>query len=423
MLFKKKNPIVKKKIDSSGRYGAFYALLEYEKKGRKVENTLREWLKQASPKKEEYNLAQELAYGSIRRKITLDFYAFQLASKLKLREKLLLRLAIYQFLFAKKIPLYALVNETVDLAKKNISLETSKFFNATLRKLETAKFKEPSEKDLEKKYSYPKVLIDLFVKEYGLVDTIELLKVMNEPAKVMVRKRGIVQDITLSKEEARVIHQKKWQVLEIINKERISELVDSPEYYIQNVTPVFLMENLSLKVKGPQRILDLCAAPGGKLLMAADLYPEAQLFANDISEGRLKKLEENISKYHLEAVVSNQPAEKMHNNKKFDLIIVDAPCSNTGVLHKRCEARYVITKDHLKGLAKLQYEIMKNAFNLLADEGKIWFMTCSILSSENESFIEKILQNFPLQVDGKFHKVLPTKEGWDGGFGCVLKRS
>jgi len=133
------------------RMASFSALLDFEKRKRKIDTSLSDWLKQAQPTSLNYQLAQHIAYGVCKRKLTLDFYASQLDIKgsLKLREKTILRMALYQLLFMDKIPFYAIVDESVNLAKKVISQQTGSFFNALLRKLENKKFIEPNQKHLE----------------------------------------------------------------------------------------------------------------------------------------------------------------------------------------------------------------------------------------------------------------------------------
>lgn len=411
-----------KRVSASPRYGAYFSLLEYEKRNRKAEHSLAYWKNLAKPSQVDFNLAQEIAYGVIRRKLTLDYCLSQLVDqKAKIREKILLRMALYQFQYMEKIPVYALVYESVELAKKHISKKSGDFVNAILRKLEKTSLKGPSDKDLEKKYSYPNYLIYLLVQEYGKTVTKQLLEVMNEPAKVMVReKEGI--NSCLKKQEKRLVYEKKWKVFELLNKEKLTVISQSSEYYIQNPTPVFLVDRLSLRVKNPKKLIDLCASPGGKLLLASELYPNCELYANDPSEKRIQRLKENIEKYRLNVKITQERGEKLSTQEKFDLIILDVPCSNTGVLHKKVEARWNIHKDHIHGLCELQFHLFKHALELLSSEGKIWYLTCSILSAENESFVNRVLKELPVYLDGKIHKVLPNQEGWDGGFGCVFQR-
>jgi 16S rRNA (cytosine967-C5)-methyltransferase len=115
-----------------------------------------------------------------------------------------------------------------------------------------------------------------------------------------------------------------------------------------------------------------------------------------------------------------QRGEEFNSSDRFDLIIVDAPCSNSGVFNKRPEARWRLSEDALCALEKSQLALLRHAVTLLAPEGEIWFMTCSILDSENEAVINKLCSELPLEVR-KSMTILPSADGWDGGYACALR--
>jgi 16S rRNA (cytosine967-C5)-methyltransferase len=199
----------------------------------------------------------------------------------------------------------------------------------------------------------------------------------------------------------------------------LPQLVESTSVYIQNATPSLLMHTLNEHAPIPKRILDLCASPGGKLLLAHDLYPHASLHANDVSSQKLERLKENIIKYNLKAALSCGLGEKISSQELFDLIIIDAPCSNTGVLNKRPEARWRVAENTMKETTDLQFELLKHAETLLAPKGELWYLTCSILPEENEKMMNRISQATHLKPR-VMKTMLPTHTGWDGGFGCAL---
>jgi len=426
MSFKSRGyPISKqKRAFVSPRHASFSALLDYEKTGKRLDKSLKEWKKSSKPKDIDYQLAQEITYGVVKRKLTIDHYAKQIEgiSKLKLREKIILRMALYQLYFMDKIPFYAIVDESVTLAKKVISLKTGAFFNALIRKLDPKVFKVVPSKDIEIQYSYPKYFVELLSHQFDVKQAADILKAMNIAPYTFVKKRNKINSLKLKKEDADIVYEKGFTLYKLKNLKLIETLKDDPDYYFQSLTQTKLIDSLALKVKEPASIIDLCASPGGKLLAAFDLYPNAPLYANDVSPARLEVLKENIAKYGLDVQLSCEPAEKLNPERKFDLVIVDAPCTNSGVLNRRAEARWKITKDHLHGLCRLQKEILKNAVNLMDENGRIWYLTCSILSEENEKVIEEVCQKYSLQVDGKLHKILPDVIGYDGGFSCVLKK-
>lgn len=225
---------------------------------------------------------------------------------------------------------------------------------------------------------------------------------------------------TFSKSSYSVVLNKPFTVIQIKKEKTLDQIIKSTSCYIQNVTPVLLFSKLASASFKPKSILDLCSSPGGKLLLAHDFFPEAKLYANDVSEAKLKRLKENVKKYDLSVKFSCQKGEKFQSDNRFDLIIIDAPCSNSGVLHKRAEARWRITPKKLEELCTLQYHLIKRALSFLTPRGQIWYMTCSILSYENEGLVEEAKEDMGFSIL-KTHQQLPNQKGYDGGFACSLQ--
>lgn len=366
---------------------------------------LKNWQKDAAPSSRNAHLAQELAFGTERRLLTLDAIARKISARStlpdKLKEKMLLRLAIYQHLFLDRIPAHAIVSEMVELAKKYTDGRFVRFLNAALRRLVEGSW-EISKEDKSLFYSYPPFFIQKLIKEYGEKATDEMLEVMNTPPVLMARRRW----------------EKKDAFAPI---QSVEEIKDDSAYYIQNKTQPTLLMELAEGCQ-PKKILDLCSAPGGKLILFQELFPDAKLTANDASEKRLVRLEENLNKYKVSAQITCHRAEEYPQTDKFDLILLDAPCSNSGVLHKRPEARWRIDAKHLKEIKEIQWRALQRAVSLLEAGGHIWYMTCSILAEENEEQIERACSSLSLTVARGPFKRLPDKEGWDGGFACSLRK-
>lgn len=339
----------------------------------------------------------------MRMKLALDFYAGQLTDDFKAKPKIraLIRTAIYQSAMMDKLPLYAIVNETVALAKKHFSQQTAHFVNALLRAIERTELSLPqgeSAHDLSIRFSYPIYLVEQFIAQFGKKEALKILEAGNSPPILMAREISS--------------HTMKNFASEDLNK-----YASSDEYYIQNSTPVLLFQALAKDSSFyPQSILDLCSSPGGKLLLAHEFFPKAQLFANDVSENKLKKINENLHKYAISAHLSCGPGELYQNEKKFDLILLDVPCSNTGVLNKRPEARWRLNQETVAAMTELSKKLLQHSLSLLSPGGRIWFMTCSILEEENNG----LLKQLPLAVTAsKF--ILPSTEGADGGFAAELR--
>ena len=350
-------------------------------------------------------LAYEIASGTLRMKRWLDFAAKQLTKTGKLpekrKERLLLEMALYQCYFLTRMPLFAIANEMVELAKKYSSRHFASFLNAIIRKIDRTSL--PYSEEFATQLSYSDYFTATLIERYGKKAAEELLRALNIAPPLFARKRPTKECIII--------------------KDSVQSIIDDPHYYIQNPTQPALMKLLAENLPStPKHVLDLCAAPGGKTIMAYDLFPEAHIVCNDISEKRLQKLRENIEKYAIEAEISCQLGEKAVFPNRFDLIIVDAPCSASGVLYKCPEARWRIEKESIKELQNKQKALLKHASTLLTKGGTIWYMTCSILPQENEEVVHWMQQesDFSSLAIKTMHTQLPNESGFEGGFCCAM---
>jgi 16S rRNA (cytosine967-C5)-methyltransferase len=401
------------------REAAFLALIEFHLHNVHLTDSLNAWRSKEKPASNDLHLAQEIAYGTMRMQKTLDYYASQLTNskklKLKPKELYLLRSALYQFYFMSKIPLYALTNETVSLAKRYFSPHIAQFFNALLRKLPDTQIEQPT--DLTVLYSYTESFVDKLLKHFPKDVVKEILKVGNQPSQTMVR----VRNPKLKLSYLKPILKKPFTVCLIEDIQHLKDLSQMSDVYIQNVTPAYLISTLAEKSTiSPKTILDLCSSPGGKLIAIHDIYPKATLWSNDVSEGKLEKIKENLTKYGIRAHLTSSRGEELQTEERFDVIIIDAPCSNSGVFNKRPEARWRFTHESLKELTDIQMSLISHAQTLLKPDGEIWYLTCSILPEENDKLTDKAAKK--LGMTKLFSEVvLPNDSGWDGGYGAILK--
>lgn len=364
-------------------------------------------------------LAKEIAFGTIRRSLSLEYlFKKQFNAKLKRKERLLFYSALYQFYFMDRIPAFALIDETVELAKKYF--KKGGLFNALLRRL---KKKEElwlptscSIEDLSYFYSFPPFFVKELLEQYGEEITKSILKASNTFSAPMVRIRSQERDDRLE-----IIQTRKFMIGKLKEGVALSDFVCSEAFYVQNISPILLLEELSEGLKKePERVLDLCASPGGKLIALHDLFPKAKFFGNEISKERFEILKKNLDKYQINATLYLRRAEEFSEDLKFDLIILDVPCSNSGVLSKRHEARWRSFEEITK-LQEKQVEILKRASCLLSEGGEIWYLTCSILKKENEDIIEKA-KEFQLEKVRQI-KILPDQDGRDGAFGVSFRKT
>lgn len=331
--------------------------------------------------------ASPIAFGACKQARTLDYIAQLASSKRKLslkpKEKALLRTALYQ-LYYMKTPRFVVGQEMGHLAKKYSHPSFASFLNALIRQLPEELPPFPS---LAIRTSYPDALVEELLTDYSLETVEKILELGNLPAITQTRLRP------------------GFEMREIAPHE-VAEIARSPNYYLMNRTPAELISFISRAIPPPKKILDLCASPGGKLLALHDLFPSAALFANDVSESKMKRLQENIRKYHLDVELSQGFGQDYPETQTFDLILLDVPCSNTGVLRKHPEARW-----RSEDLVPLQKALLAKAQKLLTPDGHIFFLTCSILkreTPEGKKLIEK--------------QILPDETGYDGGYVALLSR-
>ena len=411
----------------NAREAVYQALLSVQKQEGYVSDILERWKKQAKPAPTDYRLAQEIGYGTVRMAQALDCLALQLTERQKLdlkpKERLLLRMALYQSFYLSRVPIYAIADETMKLSKKYCHSSFSGFLNAMLRKLSSAKLSLPQEDnlaDLSIRYSYPAYFVECLLAEQGLEKTKSILELGNTPSPTMVRLRpgfpltsDLESVLTPLLESALSI----YKVNEGCDLEILSQ---SKAVYLQNASPAVLLLNLCKHLdKYPQKILDLCASPGGKLIAMHDYYPHAKLDANDVSDDKIVRLAENCAKYEMRPSIYCGPGEEFEKGSKYDIVIIDAPCSNSGVLNKRPEARWRLNAQNNKELEKTQLKLLKHAATLLEEGGELWYMTCSILKGENEKIAKRACKELGLRLKWQ-ESLLPDRQGWDGGFACAL---
>lgn len=415
------------KDKSNPRKAAYLALMASAREECFIADSLNRWKQETNPSSLDFHFAQKLASGTTQMAMALDYLAIQLTAKnklsLKLKEKLLLRLALYQFYFLERIPIYAIADEMIELAKKYCHHTFANFLNAILRKLpEKASLNLPdgdSIKDLSIRYSYPDYFVEQLSQNYDINQVKEVLAAGNHPAPLMTRIRGDLPSHLIA--GLRLISEDPFAMAIIEDPSLLNTISSSSNYYIQNIAPASLIGSLAQATKAPKRILDLCASPGGKLLALHDLFPKAKLHGNDISDDKVNRLEENCRKYNINAQLTEMRGELFSSKTPFDLIVLDVPCSNSGVLNKRPEARWRLSKDQAAQLKTTQMQLLNHATTLLAPEGELWYMTCSILRNENEDLVAEFCQSsgFTMRKQQLF---LPNSEGWDGGYACALTK-
>lgn len=374
---------------------------------------------QGQLKGEDYPLAIHMVQGYFQHQEILKFYLDEICSiKLpkKKKEKVCLSLCLYEYIYLST-PTYALCDEWVEVAKKLVGWHFSRFINKQIRSWSTQNFRTPIPTTTKLQalvFSVPEDFIELLSTYWSFEQVSSILKASLKPKPLYVRELKLIDNSQIDTQE------------DLINK-HFNQIDKLPEdiktrfdIYVQNPAQFLLLVNLwkntSLK---PSKVLDACAAPGGKALFLSRVYSDAVLTTNDINPYRLKKLVENQIKYSIEAKMTNLDFLEFPEDSKYDLIIIDAPCSNSGVLSKRAEARHRLTDDVVKQLKEIQRSMILKAASLLTEDGVIWYLTCSILPQENHLLLEE-MQNQGLIGKIKNFQYIKPDNKLDGGFGALI---
>jgi len=367
----------------------------------------------------------ETFYGVIRNRSLLDFVIQRFrATRLDLPTRQVLRLGIYQ-LYKMRIPDHAAVYETV-----NIAGPARKLVNAVLRKAIAEK--EQVLAELEKapmfiRFSHPEFLWTKWETQRGREEATGLCAWNNQPAKIYVRAnrlRVTPSELLGSLPGAQPVPGHD-DCLEI---DRLPlSWIASGVAYVQDPSTLAACE--LLKPKPGESVLDACAAPGGKAGYLGQLMNnQGTLAVCDYDELRLARLEQNLSRLG----VSNATAflvDWLHppapfEPVSFDAILVDAPCTNTGVIRRRSDVRWRLTPHDFERMHRLQLRIVEAVLPYLKAGGRLVYSTCSIEPEENEQVVDATREYFPELELASTVSILPTRDHFDGAYSALIhKRS
>jgi 16S rRNA (cytosine967-C5)-methyltransferase len=374
--------------------------------------------------------ATELFYGVLRNLTLLDFWIDSLRSRhLDHDARDLLRLGLYQ-LFLLETPEHAAVFETVALAaKRSRSLINAVLRNATRGKADL--LRKASEQELSVRTSHPQFLIDRWRQNFGEKNAETLCDWNNRPALVYAR----INRIKISEEDFLVgsarcadrIPQPRDAVP--ANFVRLTNVphdaLAAGHCYIQD--PSTAAACLLLDPKAGERVLDACAAPGGKTAFIAELMNnDGFILACDRDQNRVETLRDNLERLGAGIVHSIRhdwtSGGALPEQTAFDRILVDAPCTNTGVMRRRVDLRWRLTPEDFSRMPAEQLAIVRATIPLLKPGGILVYSTCSIEPEENEEVVTAILREFPFLKLVEQVSLLPFRDGVDGAFAAKFVR-
>jgi 16S rRNA (cytosine967-C5)-methyltransferase len=373
----------------------------------------------------------ELTYGVIRWRGKLDWVIRHFSKipleKIELETLNILRLGLYQVLFLSRTPSSAAVNESVELAKRIRGKGGAGFVNAVLRSAIRQKDEirhpdivEDPALHISVAQSHPLWLVQRWIKEMGVEETLKICTFNNQISSLALRTNTV-----------------KLNQKELIEKLRGVELKPFPTTFseegivLQDPPPTselpFIKEGLYiiqdeasqlvtsiLDPKPGERILDACAAPGGKTThMAQKMEDRGEIYALDLSKGKLDLIEEMCQRLGIKIVrtIKTNAAQPLPIPKgmRFDRILADVPCSGFGTLRKNPDLKWRRGEKDIKRLSELQFSILSNLSVYVKEGGVLIYSTCTVFHEENEDVVEKFLEEHPEFELDRIDKVLPEK--------------
>ncbi|MFM2481280.1 16S rRNA (cytosine(967)-C(5))-methyltransferase RsmB [Celerinatantimonas sp. YJH-8] len=348
-------------------------------------------------------LAQEISYGIIRLLPRLDFWARQLMDKPlkgKYRQGHFLILAGLYQLFYMRIPAHAAVGETVQASRELKLGNFSKLFNGVLRQADRQResLLEQLAQQPTLQACHPNWLIEKIQAHYP-VEATTILQANNERAPMWLRvnqqhyTRDEYQQLLAENELEAQASDLAPQALRLENPVNVHRLPGFETGSVSVQDAAAQMAAQLLDAQPGEVILDACAAPGGKTCHLLECQPTLQLTAIDIDEHRLQRVRENLARLQLNADVLAADASQPEQwaQQPFDRILLDAPCSATGVIRRHPDIKWLRRADDITSLAHLQWQILNALWQWLKPGGTLLYATCSILKEENSQQISRFL--------------------------------
>ncbi|MFQ9967556.1 MAG: 16S rRNA (cytosine(967)-C(5))-methyltransferase RsmB [Peptoniphilus sp.] len=413
-------------------------------KGTFLEESL-EILKASNIDERDFAFIKEITTGVVRNKTYLD-YLIRENSKVRFNRihKIILsilEMAIYQMYFLDKVPDYSIVDESVNLAKIYGNKGSISFTNGILRSISKEKALQVTLKNsidnLSTYYSHPRFYTEYFYDNYGEEFTKKLLKANNEKPPFTIRvntlktnKDELIKDLSeagFDIEETTYVN-----ALNVLNPNGIidTEFFEKGHFYVQDLGSILV--STFLNPSKNSKVLDLCAAPGGKTTHLSELMDNTgEIIACDKSKGKIKLIRENAKRLGCTNISPRVNDARVLNEEfinKFDYVLVDAPCSGTGLYRKKPDIKWNKGIDDLKELGVIQLEILNKAKEYVREKGLLLYSTCSLSKIENEDVIENFLkenENFKIKKlrDKDVLKLFPSVDGSDGFSICLLEKN
>jgi len=442
-------------LSSNARFHAVKILTEFDRKNRRLSDIFRDYFHSNLLPPSIFPTITYLVQETTRWRGYLDYLLSKhfhgRFHKAEYLLKDILRLGAYEVLFRENVPNYASVSEAVELTRVLVNAKASGMVNAILRQIQLSdrpdarclKDDDPPER-IAAITSHPKWIIDRWLRYFGFDRTLKLCIWNNKiPTFTICRNRIKItqRDFESFLDQNNIQWNRKAIVGEFYEVDQIAFLKECREFNMG----YFSIQDLSaglvtslIDVDTGSTILDICAAPGGKATYLAErLGNKVTIYAYDSDEMRLRRLHENVKRLGLDSIrIARKDATKDYY-PMADTILLDVPCTGTGVIAKRADLRWRRRENHLEEMKTLQTSILSHMSTFVRKGGKIVYATCSLEPEENwgvvDTFIgenkyfkiirsEEHISKIFIDERGALH-TYPPEHGLDGVFAVILTRT
>lgn len=390
-------------------------------------------------------LATHICLGTLQNLALCDYRIDELSkSKIEPKVRDVLRTAVYQLMFMDRIPSNAAVFEAVRLCKHLGYGRAAGFVNALLRKVAKDRESMPdipgkgSAEYLSIRYSHPKWLADLMIREHGYDFAEAFFASNNDVPKTYIQVNTLKTDAAALKkrleDQGVEVAAHEWLSSCLCVSGNISAMPGFAEglFYVQD--PAARLAVTIAQLAPGQKVLDACAAPGGKSFAAAiDMENRGSILSCDIHEKKLELIRSGAERLGIDIIKTQAADARQSRGEVFDTVIADVPCSGLGVIRKKPEIRFK-SSEEISTLPSVQLEILENLSECVVPGGVLIYSTCTVLSAENECVVRDFLkkhdefESVPFALPHGFEAVSgmytfwPNVDGTDGFFAAKLWR-
>ena len=364
-------------------------------------------------------LIKRISEGTIFHKITLDYvldrFSKKPMAKCKPEIAAILRMSLYQILFMDKIPDNAICDEAVKLCRKKSFEAFCPFVNGILRNICRDKESALNFADIEDNvkrisvtYSCPEWIVKMLLKEQK--DGESLIKALSDirPTFVKILKHDDVAGLLKTWDDAGIKYSESRYIKDAFSLEGFEGMESVPgfsagKFLIQDESSMISAECAGVKEGYDLRVLDVCAAPGGKSsFVASRMFPKGEVVSCDVSDYKVSMISDNAERMNLTNLKPTlQDATEFNKEYEgaFDIVIADVPCSGLGVMSRKSDIKYKISNEAMKDICDLQKAIVTNVSRYVKPGGVLLYSTCTIHKAENEKMAKFITDNLPFKED------------------------